>query len=389
MSFLGTGACLLLVRSQPAIAQAVQALPYVNLQSTTPGVQQTGHINVSGKTKSGQLEGSGQGITNLDAGNLASGLVADARLSGNVPRLNATNTFSGVNNLTNASNSFTGDGQLLTNLNASRLATGTVPDARLTIGGDLVGPLGTAKVDGLQGVPISSTAPGEEHVLKFFAGSWRPGLDETFRLPYSGANNNVQTAFSVTNTVADAISAFTTDGNALYGQAGSNGLISDGYGVAGISNVANGAGVRGHGAGSAVPGGYFMNTPSNRYVEVAGPIRCMTMSGFLYRETVADTFKAVVPIAYGVVNSTGGILSGTGNFTVTKAGTGLYDITVTGESYSNTVHTVVVTAVSSSARFGTVTDAGVECRVNMWSTAGAAVDNQFQFTIFGNPASGG
>ncbi len=87
-------------------------------------------------TLSGVFAGSGAGLTTLNATNLASGTVADARLSTNIPRNNGTQSFSGVNTFSNASNSFNGtfngSGLGLTGLNATSLASGTVADARLS-----------------------------------------------------------------------------------------------------------------------------------------------------------------------------------------------------------------------------------------------------------------
>jgi hypothetical protein len=66
-----------------------------------------------------------------NAANLT-GILADARLSSNVPRLNATQSFSGATTFSNASSSFAGSGAGLTALNASNLGSGTLPDARLS-----------------------------------------------------------------------------------------------------------------------------------------------------------------------------------------------------------------------------------------------------------------
>jgi hypothetical protein len=71
--------------------------------------------------------GSGAALTALNASNLASGTVPAARLGGAytnaVSFLNATNGFIGT---------FSGSGTGLTSLNASSLSTGTVPDGRLS-----------------------------------------------------------------------------------------------------------------------------------------------------------------------------------------------------------------------------------------------------------------
>jgi hypothetical protein len=94
-------------------------------------------FNNSANIISGTLTGNGAGLTSLNASQLASGTVPDARLSVNLARLNASqtfsggNTFSGANTFNHPGSSFTGDGRGLTALNASQLASGTVPDARL------------------------------------------------------------------------------------------------------------------------------------------------------------------------------------------------------------------------------------------------------------------
>ncbi len=61
-----------------------------------------------------------------------SGAIVDSQLTANIPRLNANATFSGVVRLTNAANALAGNGSALTDLDASDLAQGTVPDARLS-----------------------------------------------------------------------------------------------------------------------------------------------------------------------------------------------------------------------------------------------------------------
>jgi len=83
---------------------------------------------------SGSISGDGSGLTNLSASQLAIGTVPDARLSANVPLLHGTNLFTrtnifaGTTMLTNANNvlrgAFAGNGAGLTNL--------TVPAANLT-----------------------------------------------------------------------------------------------------------------------------------------------------------------------------------------------------------------------------------------------------------------
>lgn len=81
---------------------------------TTNQIALTNSLNVFAGTFSGTFggafSGNGAGLTNLNGSNLASGTVADARLSANVALLNANQTFTGTNTFT-APNNFTGDNQ--------------------------------------------------------------------------------------------------------------------------------------------------------------------------------------------------------------------------------------------------------------------------------------
>lgn len=60
-----------------------------------------------------------------------SGLLSATQLSGTIPSTNLSGTYSGALVFSNPANSFSGDGAGLTRLNASQLTSGTVPDARL------------------------------------------------------------------------------------------------------------------------------------------------------------------------------------------------------------------------------------------------------------------
>lgn len=137
-------------------------LPATQLTGTLPSAQVSGtysgavNFTNSANSFSGSFFGNGFYVTNLNASLLATGTVADARLSTNVWLLNrnqtngganlftgvntfaasnyftGSNIFSGINTFSNGGNVFFGNGISLTNLNASMVATGTVADARLS-----------------------------------------------------------------------------------------------------------------------------------------------------------------------------------------------------------------------------------------------------------------
>jgi hypothetical protein len=87
----------------------------------------------------GVITGNGGGLTGLDASQISSGSVADSRLSANIALLNNSQTFTGAKTFNNAANSFTGGGSGLTGLNASQLSSGSVADARLSANVPLLG----------------------------------------------------------------------------------------------------------------------------------------------------------------------------------------------------------------------------------------------------------
>ena len=106
--------------------QPIRPVPYAifansasNLSGTLPATQITGTLpsaQISGtysgavnfvnntNTFSGTFTGNGAAVTNLNATQLTTGTVADARLSGNVALLNASQTFTGNNNFNGGNN---------------------------------------------------------------------------------------------------------------------------------------------------------------------------------------------------------------------------------------------------------------------------------------------
>lgn len=130
---------------------------------------------VSGTLTTAQLpvlNVSGAGLTGLNASQLASGTVPDARLSGNVPKLDATqvfgasNRFNGPVTALHASNAFagtfTGNGAALTGLTASAVV-GTVSAATNFTGelsGDVTGGQSAAIVATVGGATAVEVASG-------------------------------------------------------------------------------------------------------------------------------------------------------------------------------------------------------------------------------------
>jgi hypothetical protein len=90
----------------------------------------------------------------------------------------------------------------------------------------------------------------------------------------------------------------------------------------------------------------------------------------------------VVPICFGSVDAAGNILSGTGNFTVALAFTGVYELTITGETYINSGYISNVTPVQTSPRFVSTTSSAGKFVVRLFNSASALTDTPFQFVVY-------
>ena len=118
----------------------------VGIFNTTPGkeLDVTGEIRASSTiTSNSGFSGDGSALTNLNATQLTSGTVPTARISGNYANITGVGTlnsgeitsgFGDINIGTNSvtAQSFSGSGANLTSLNAGELASGTVPEGRLS-----------------------------------------------------------------------------------------------------------------------------------------------------------------------------------------------------------------------------------------------------------------
>lgn len=90
----------------------------------------------------------------------------------------------------------------------------------------------------------------------------------------------------------------------------------------------------------------------------------------------------VVPICYGSITSPSTINSSTGNFSISRISAGVYQITITSETYTNTGYTSTVTPVNSAAIIVTTNVAAGKLQVNTFNAAGTATDTDFHFSVF-------
>jgi hypothetical protein len=151
------------------------------------------------------LSGDGSGLTNLNASNISTGTLNDARLSSNVPLKNGNNVFTGINSFGTVNGTtfnggtfngtflgtHIGDGSGLTNLNADNIATGTLDLAR---------------------IDASTASPGQAITFDGANVVWGsgPGGASSLVLPFDQTANEPGRMFTLTNTnnIGGAVARF-------------------------------------------------------------------------------------------------------------------------------------------------------------------------------------
>ena len=210
-----------------------------------------------------------------------------AQLSGVIPSANLSGAYSGALTLNNAANSFTGNGAGLTSLNASQLTSGTVPDARLaanvartnqvwSLGGNAGTVAGVNFIGTTDAVPLEFRANSYTAFrLSYGAGLSSPnvigGLGE------NGIGAGYQASVIAGGGGLGNPNLINANGSAIGGGVGNQ--ISGGQNViaGGQNNFINGTnvfiggGVSNQATGiSSVIGGGAFNTNSGNYATVAG-----------------------------------------------------------------------------------------------------------------------
>ncbi len=114
------------------------------------------------------------------------------------------------------------------------------------------------------------------------------------------------------------------------------------------------------------------------------PLVTIDQSGRMNRP--ATNSADLLPIAYGTVDYTGNILSGSGNFTIYKAGMGSYQLKITGEpTYSTLFYTTIVT-ISQNFGFASVINVGTPgtngVLVVTSNSSGSVIDSDFSFIVY-------
>lgn len=131
-----------------------------------------------------------------------------------------------------------------------------------------------------------------------------------------------------------------------------------------------------------------VNSSGNVAIGTLGASEKLHVKGNIYVEDGkvmrnTTTTTDLLPLAYGVVFMDGTILSGSGNFSVTHAGTGDYRIAIDGETYDSDLYTCVATPRNTiNAMLLTMGAKNDKLRICTWFKSGIAADNTFNFIVY-------
>lgn len=212
--------------------------------------------------------------------------ITASNITGLLPAASLAGTYSSVVTLNNAGNSFTGSGAGLTSLNANNLASGTVPDARLATSvartnqvWQLAGNLGTTagtdflgtrdnqalelKVNNTRALRLEPNAAGAPNVIGGTPVNYVSNSIVGATIAGGGATDYLSVAY--TNRV---IADFGTVGG------GVNNMVS------GVAAVVGGGAFNTVGAYAATVGGGQLNNSGGSYATIGGGER--NLSGGLY-----------------------------------------------------------------------------------------------------------
>lgn len=110
----------------------------IGTQNPTNRLSVSGNADVSGSFAASTFTGNGAGLTALNASNISTGTIANARTTGvatNTPNTLVLRDASGNFAASTITGTFSGNGAALTALNATNIATGNLANARLPVGG--------------------------------------------------------------------------------------------------------------------------------------------------------------------------------------------------------------------------------------------------------------
>jgi hypothetical protein len=171
------------------------------------------------------------------------------------------------------------------------------------------------------------------------------------------------------------------NGKGLVGTTSATGGVNA-FGVFGQATGTNGIGVGGESNTGANAVGVLGRSSSGLAGRFEGNVH---VTGRVTRDYTAGVATAATPIAYGVVNSSGTLVSGTSNVTASfDSANKRYLVTIAGETYSNTGFATFVTPSASSTvpLFPTTSALNGQLLVRVWNLAGNPAQSAFSFVTY-------
>jgi len=130
------------------------------------------------------------------------------------------------------------------------------------------------------------------------------------------------------------------------------------------------------------PGGdfYFKNNSGTNLVTITS-LGNTNVEGEINRTSTGSA--NIVPICYGSVASNAVINSGTSNFSIINSTTGQYDVTITGETYTNSGYVTLITVVGgSNFRIATTASSAGQIVIRIFDITGTLVNTAFHFVVY-------
>lgn len=284
-----------------AVRPGASAGAFTNLSprqpvTPTPYAIFAGGVNASNITGSGTFSGNGGSLTNLNASNLASGTVPNARLSG---------TYTSPVTISNAGNNFAGNGGGLTGLNASQLTFGTVPLAALNNAWKIVGNSGTTPLFNFVGT--TDFTPLELRVNSSRALRLEPSFTSPNLIgghPNNSSGGNVGIIIGGGGNVTDpntAIGNYAVIGGGLGNQAVELATVSGGGSnlATGIFSVVSGGSNNVAAGEYSVVSGGLLNTAATNFAVVSGGTNNLAAG---YASVVSGGFLNMATTNYATVS---------------------------------------------------------------------------------------
>lgn len=212
----------LVIITTPAQSQFGSPKAYVGLQSSSPGMSQSGHINVSGTVRANSFIGNGAGLHSLTGNSITAGTVSGEYLPGEVAMEDEGNSFTGPN-------TFAGPSVFNGSIGVSSPPSNN-PIVKLFVQGRCEFNATTSGVEGILDIVQLGTGSGIQSV------AWGSGGIGVL----ARTGNSTGYGLYADNSSTTGVAAYCTGWGS-----GSTGVIGSG-GILGVSGVStNGTGVKG------------------------------------------------------------------------------------------------------------------------------------------------